>query len=527
MTTELPVVGADRDAWGEKLNAYLTELSDATDTKAPSASPAFTGTPTGITKSHIGLGLVDNTADTAKPVSTAQGVALAAKLDATVASATYALFDSIVTAKSRGALTDGTTDDTAALVQAISDCPVGGVVLLPPGNTRITAALSITKSMTLRGSGAYSSRIFAAGCDGVAVAAGVTEFRMENIEIYAAVNYSITPHSFVGISVAGSPGSRPENHVYRDVFVNGFHTALRANYLGTSVLSNFRCLNGLIGLDIYGLSVNNFVNGGSQLNVGTASGSRGIRLAGQESFTDATAVASEGWTITDSLIFGGEIGVEIRGNTHCNVSNNIVDFCVTNGVLIRDNGTHFGGNCLVSGNYIALTGASGAAAVQVANTISNAQNTGNRITDNHCLAYSGATCPYGLYISGAQSQSILRGNILIGFGSADIKIECAGNRIIGNECLSTPGAYGNIAFETYVNQIAENTGIVYLTGGNPNVYSVDALGKKVWLGLQAHAAGTHAWGDRVINSRPTVGQPKGWFCTVAGTPGTWVADGNL
>ena len=34
-------------------------------------------------------------------------------------------------------------------------------------------------------------------------------------------------------------------------------------------------------------------------------------------------------------------------------------------------------------------------------------------------------------------------------------------------------------------------------------------------------------GDRVVQSVPTVGSPKGWFCTVAGTPGTWVSEGNL
>lgn len=34
-------------------------------------------------------------------------------------------------------------------------------------------------------------------------------------------------------------------------------------------------------------------------------------------------------------------------------------------------------------------------------------------------------------------------------------------------------------------------------------------------------------GDRVINSVPTVGQPKSWVCTVAGTPGTWVSEGVL
>lgn len=39
--------------------------------------------------------------------------------------------------------------------------------------------------------------------------------------------------------------------------------------------------------------------------------------------------------------------------------------------------------------------------------------------------------------------------------------------------------------------------------------------------------GTWSVGDRVFNSVPSVGQPKGWICTVAGTPGTWVSEGNL
>lgn len=43
---------------------------------APLANPTFTGTVSGVTKSMVGLGSVDNTADTAKPVSTAQQTAL-------------------------------------------------------------------------------------------------------------------------------------------------------------------------------------------------------------------------------------------------------------------------------------------------------------------------------------------------------------------------------------------------------------------------------------------------------------------
>jgi hypothetical protein len=50
-------------------------------TKANLDSPTFTGTVNGITKNMVGLGNVDNTADSTKPVSTAQAAADALKID--------------------------------------------------------------------------------------------------------------------------------------------------------------------------------------------------------------------------------------------------------------------------------------------------------------------------------------------------------------------------------------------------------------------------------------------------------------
>lgn len=47
------------------------------------------------------------------------------------------------------------------------------------------------------------------------------------------------------------------------------------------------------------------------------------------------------------------------------------------------------------------------------------------------------------------------------------------------------------------------------------------------LGNAAPVTGTWAVGDRIEQSVPAVGQPKGWRCTVAGSPGTWVSEGNL
>ena len=60
-------------------------MTTALAAKAPLASPTFTGTVSGITKSMVGLGNVNNTADTAKPVSTAQQTALNLKADESAA----------------------------------------------------------------------------------------------------------------------------------------------------------------------------------------------------------------------------------------------------------------------------------------------------------------------------------------------------------------------------------------------------------------------------------------------------------
>lgn len=79
-----PNVMIERDSFGRAKVATPSAVDDIAtkgyvDTglgaKANSASPAFTGTPTGITKAHVGLGNVDNTSDANKPVSIAQAAA--------------------------------------------------------------------------------------------------------------------------------------------------------------------------------------------------------------------------------------------------------------------------------------------------------------------------------------------------------------------------------------------------------------------------------------------------------------------
>jgi hypothetical protein len=76
-------------ALGDDAN-YAATVTTALSTKAPLASPTFTGTVSGITKTMVGLGSVDNTTDADKPVSTATQTALDLKLASATAASTYA-----------------------------------------------------------------------------------------------------------------------------------------------------------------------------------------------------------------------------------------------------------------------------------------------------------------------------------------------------------------------------------------------------------------------------------------------------
>lgn len=61
----------------------------------------------------------------------------------------------------------------------------------------------------------------------------------------------------------------------------------------------------------------------------------------------------------------------------------------------------------------------------------------------------------------------------------------------------------------------------------PPMIHYDSLGRATVRANAAPVVGTWKVGDRFVNSIPAVGQPKAWSCTVAGTPGTWVSEGNL
>jgi hypothetical protein len=87
---------------------------------------------------------------------------------------------------------------------------------------------------------------------------------------------------------------------------------------------------------------------------------------------------------------------------------------------------------------------------------------------------------------------------------------------------TTPNA--KIVYNTFIGNYTLKTNNNIFNISIRNVYTGDNVTK---YGISIPAVDTWNVGDRIINSNPSVGQPKSWVCTVAGTPGTWVSEGNL
>jgi hypothetical protein len=111
-------------------------------------------------------------------------------------------------------------------------------------------------------------------------------------------------------------------------------------------------------------------------------------------------------------------------------------------------------------------------------------------------------------------------------------------RIVGKNTIIYQGAAGYLKWLTWDATAGGFQG-VYGTQQSTTISATKALAIfkngtnnyvghiRVYCESAAPISGTYVIGDRVLNSTPAVGQPKGWICTVSGTPGTWVSEGNL
>ena len=118
-------------------------MQSALGLKAPSASPTFTGTTTGITKAVIELGNADNTADVDKPISTATQTALDGKFNKTN---TYTEGDVDLTISNLIASAPEALNTLNELAQALANHPNHATTVFNQLALKVGKSLTYTKT---------------------------------------------------------------------------------------------------------------------------------------------------------------------------------------------------------------------------------------------------------------------------------------------------------------------------------------------------------------------------------------------
>ena len=167
------------------------------------------------------------------------------------------------------------------------------------------------------------------------------------------------------------------------------------------------------------------------------------------------------------------------------------------------------------------------------------------ISDNNVIT-TGSPYVIGQITSGNWKKVKFRGNAGETTGTTGANITRVDNMSISDNFLKAdqfPLFSNNVTNVLGTGNIFEGTGgaVVHTIGGNigsiwnyTNIYIggiinhfVSGGGVLELYGNATPAVGTYSVGDRIIQSIPIVGNPKAWRCTVTGTPGTWVSEGNL
>jgi len=235
----------------------------------------------------------------------------------------------------------------------------------------------------------------------------------------------------------------------------------------------------------------------------------------------------------------GGSGIKISGNntSGVTVSNNRIEYTADIGIVVTISAGATLGNVHILGNSVQVTHTKGGISVSnagdldcsvVGNRILGADNTTSNSNLNsgiwqdtnkvHCMNNVIQKFYNGIRLSVPAGRDLglnISGNAI---SSCNTGVAGAGGTVIcqANTLKSCTNRFGGKVWQGTILQAADSDGY----GGGPSVLIADTT-------TPQSGTGTWAVGDRCFKTNPAVSSPKGWICTVAGTPGTWVSEGNL
>lgn len=285
---------------------------------------------------------------------------------------------------------------------------------------------------------------------------------------------------------------------------------------------------GPFGGDTYGIKLNSI----NSRAIGNTVSARTIGLSGGGLAAGIQAIgthAADSHSVVESNVINGALyGINHNDTTPTTrkssylIRGNRINSVLTDGLILQS-------NVIAEDNWI-YSAAGCAIQVQSPNNTISRRNIAVDCAINN-NAVTGTRVVY--YQSGAGAYSGFQAwedNIIVdsrGASAAHHGYFIRGGTTYSNVLIFRPGYTQGlltaVSYDTYVSALGfgmQRNGTVqparreFAVTNNPSISAP-------WNGM--------AWvpGDRGVMSPPAVGVPKAWICTVAGTPGTWVSEGNL
>jgi hypothetical protein len=178
-------------------------------------------------------------------------------------------------------------------------------------------------------------------------------------------------------------------------------------------------------------------------------------------------------------------------------------------------------------------GTGGSSNVEISNCRFEGNNTDDaaNTADIRLVSMSQVSVFENVFVSPTSARNVVAENTVTGLRCVDNHV--ANIKLANGPCFSFGSqADTDICIEFQGNTSAVNPANGFRAGQLmiPMVFSArhgqNSLQRIAYFN-QIPDRGTWSVGDRVYKENPVIGSPKSWVCTVSGTPGTWVSEGNL
>lgn len=323
----------------------------------------------------------------------------------------FRLTEPLIDVRQVGAIGDGITDDTAACQEALDivEATGGGVLILPPGEYRITSPLKLPPRVGLRGQG-QSSLLRAQGCDAIAIA-GSDSIGPRRISDFAIQGHG-GEHA-CAIKCDLDEDSRAQGLVFENLYISFFGTGVSSRGLWHTSFRTVSLHQVWHGVLLYGRNV--------KITIDDCRITHGGLLRGEGSSTGlqvgdgASRFRPEDVQVDKSIIYGFNKAIVWRTALFGGVRSCDLDACTTiglelvtadGGFTFRDNWVQVDGDAVRGIDCTALGYQPQMTNILIAN---------NRINANTASGQS-----WGIMLGNQQGDVVVDGNSISGRFSGGI-----------------------------------------------------------------------------------------------------------